>query len=44
MAGCGFVGAARLQGKVNALALLPFDQDHLQNFLDTAKHYFIKMP
>jgi CheY-like chemotaxis protein len=44
MAGCGFVGAARLQGKVNALAVSPFDQAHLQHFLDTAKQYLMKVP
>jgi CheY-like chemotaxis protein len=44
MAGCGFVGAARLQGKVNALAISLSDQEHLQYFLDTAKQYLIKAP
>jgi CheY-like chemotaxis protein len=44
MAGCGFVGAARLQSKVNTLAISPFDLEHLQHFLDTAKQYLIKVP
>jgi CheY-like chemotaxis protein len=39
MAACGFVGAAKLKEKVDALSAAPDDERKLQDFLNCAEHY-----